>query len=401
MLKNIPIKQLRLGMFIQTLGGRWVDHPFWRSSFKLVKPEDMQALLQSGIPELVIDTDKGLDVEVAPEFVVQSIAPVPVVQEKMPPTVPQVSYEQEIENAKRIQGKAKQAVTDLFNQVRMGKAIELNAIEPLVEEINLSVERNSGALLSIVRLKTVDDYTYMHSVAVCALMVSLAKQLGLDEQATREAGMAGLMHDVGKALMPMDVLNKPGKLTDDEFRIIKSHPVEGHRLLSAGQSVSDIVLDVCLHHHEKIDGSGYPDKLAGDQISLYAKMGAVCDVYDAITSNRPYKKGWDPAESIQKMSQWSKGHFDENVFQAFVKSIGIYPAGSLVKLGSGRLAVVLEQSEKSLLAPRIKVFFSTKSQTYIVPEVLDLSHPSVTEKIVGREDAATWGIKNLDELWAS
>jgi HD-GYP domain-containing protein (c-di-GMP phosphodiesterase class II) len=241
----------------------------------------------------------------------------------------------------------------------------------------------------------------MHSVAVCALMVALARQLELNEQEVREAGMAGLMHDLGKAVMPMAVLNKPGKLTDDEFRVIKSHPVEGHRLLVEGKTASAIVLDVCLHHHEKIDGSGYPDRLTGDAISLFAKMGAVCDVYDAITSNRPYKAGWDPAESIRKMTEWSKGHFDENVFQAFIKSIGIYPVGSLVKLSSGRLAVVLEQAEKSLLAPRVKAFFSTKSQTYIVPELIELSRPGTLEKIVGREDAARWGIKNMDELWTS
>jgi hypothetical protein len=127
----------------------------------------------------------------------------------------------------------------------------------------------------------------------------------------------------------------------------------------------------------------------------------VCDVYDAITSNRPYKAGWDPAESIRKMTEWSKGHFDERVFQAFIKSIGIYPVGSLVMLRSGRLAVVVEQSEKSLLAPRVKVFFSTKSQTYIVPELIDLSHSGATEKIASREDAVKWGIKNLDELWVT
>lgn len=199
----------------------------------------------------------------------------------------------------------------------------------------------------------------------------------------------------------MEVLNKPGKLTDDEFRIIKSHAVAGHRLLVESKSASAVVLDVCLHHHEKVDGSGYPDQLVGNAISLFAKMGAVCDVYDAITSNRPYKAGWDPAESIRKMTEWSKDHFDERVFQAFIKSIGIYPIGSLVKLGSGRLAVVVEQSEKSLLAPRVKAFFSTKSQAYIVPELIDLSRPSATEKIVSREDVAKWGIKNLDELWAS
>ncbi len=403
MRKKINARDLQVGMHLHELCGSWMDHPFWRSKFTLTQPEEIRSILQSGITEVWIDVAKGLDVPEPPKAPEKSVDDVLMAAEiAQPNKAPKpVSMSDELTRAAMICVKAKQAVISMFQEVRMGKAISAEAAGELVDEISSSVLRNPGALISLARLKTADDYTYMHSVAVCALMVSLARQLRLDEHATREAGMAGLLHDLGKALMPMDVLNKPGKLTDDEFRVIKSHPVEGHRLLVEGQSVSDIVLDVCLHHHEKVDGSGYPDKLAGDQISLYAKMGAVCDVYDAITSNRPYKKGWDPAESIQKMSQWSKGHFDEHVFQAFVKSIGIYPVGSLVKLGSSRLAVVLEQSEKSLLAPRIKVFFSTKSQAYIVPEVLDLSHPSVSEKIVGREDAATWGIKNLDELWAS
>ena len=389
MLKNIPIKQLRLGMFIQTLGGRWVDHPFWRSSFKLVKPEDMQALLQSGIPELVIDTDKGLDVEAAPKFVVQSIVPVPVVQEKMPPTVPQVSYEQEIENAKRIQGKAKQAVTHLFNQVRMGKAIELNAIEPLVDEINVSIERNSGALLSIVRLKTVDDYTYMHSVAVCALMISLGRRLGLNGEELWQVGLGGLLHDVGKMGIPLDILNKPGKLTDPEFSTMKSHPVQGWEMLRSADISDPIPLDVCLHHHEKIDGSGYPGRQAGHEISLHARMCAVCDVYDAVTSDRVYKQGWSPGEAIKRMAAFRVGHFDETVFQMFVKTIGIYPTGSLVRLKSGRLAVITDQSAENLLTPTARVFFSTKSQSPIPIEEIDLSRS--LDGIEGLEDVAAWG----------
>jgi putative nucleotidyltransferase with HDIG domain len=255
-------------------------------------------------------------------------------------------------------------------------------------------------LISLARLKTADDYTYMHSVAVCAMMVALARQLGLDEEQTRLAGLAGLMHDLGKAAMPMDVLNKPGKLTDVEFSVIKTHPVEGYRLLKAGKDVDEVVLDVCLHHHEKTDGSGYPKGLKADEISLFAKMGAVCDVYDAITSNRPYKSGWDPAESLRKMAEWANGHFDGKVFQAFVKSLGIYPIGSLVKLSSGRLGVVVDQTSKSLTTPCVKVFFSTKSNMRIVPEVIDLSKQVGAEKIVGREDPAKWKFSDLNELWS-
>ncbi|MBT9538479.1 HD-GYP domain-containing protein [Thiobacillus sp.] len=404
MLKKIQSKDLQLGMHLHELCGSWMEHPFWRSKFTLTDAADIQSILGSGITEVWIDTTKGGDLpgetEAESAASVAEVLTAVAVEPRVEPPKP-ASMSDELKRAAMICNTAKKAVVSMFREVRMGNAINAEAAGELVEEISSSVLRNPNALISLARLKTADDYTYMHSVAVCALMVALARQLGLEEQEVREAGMAGLLHDLGKAMMPMDVLNKPGKLTDDEFRVIKGHPVEGHRLLVEGKTASAIVLDVCLHHHEKVDGSGYPDKLKGDAISLFAKMGAVCDVYDAITSNRPYKAGWDPAESIRKMTEWSNGHFDERVFQAFIKSIGIYPTGSLVKLSSGRLAVVLEQSEKSLLAPRVKVFFSTRSLSHIVPELIDLSHPGTLEKIVSREDAAKWGIKNLDALWVS
>jgi HD-GYP domain-containing protein (c-di-GMP phosphodiesterase class II) len=287
----------------------------------------------------------------------------------------------------------------MFQEARMGKAIDTKHALPIVEEISSSVMRNPGALIGLARLKNKDDYTYMQSVAVCALMVALARQLKLDDAQIREAGMAGLLHDIGKMMIPSAILNKPGKLTDSEFLSVKSHPEEGHKLLLEGSGVSEVALDVCLHHHEKMAGNGYPHRLKGEEISLFARMGAVCDVYDAITSDRPYKNGWDPSESIRKMAEWSGSHFDPAIFQAFVKSIGIYPVGTLVKLESGRLAVVIEQGDKSLLAPKVKVFFSTKSTSYIPPQILDLAGPGLQDKIVGREDAAKWGLKNVNAMW--
>ena len=181
---------------------------------------------------------------------------------------------------------------------------------------------------------------------------------------------------------------------------MRSHPEEGYKLLQDSHGIDDITFDVVLHHHEKTDGSGYPKGLKDQEISLYAKMGAICDVYDAITSNRPYKAGWDPAESLRKMAEWANGHFDPAVFQAFVKSLGIYPIGSLVRLSTGRLGLVIEQSAKSLLTPRIKVFFSTRSNTRIPPEVIDLSLPGCPEKITSREDPAKWNFPDLNELWS-
>jgi HD-GYP domain-containing protein (c-di-GMP phosphodiesterase class II) len=386
MLKKIRVEQLTLGMHLKEFCGSWMEHPFWRSGFVIEDLKDLQTILASSIQEVWIDSGKGqAELQLA-------------VSEKR--EVAPVSTSVELERAAKICLQSKQAVISMFQEARMGKAVDTGGAKRLVEEITDSVARNPGALISLARLKTADDYTYMHSVAVCAMMVALAKQLGLDAEQTRSAGLSGLMHDLGKAMMPMDILNKPGKLTDAEFSIIKTHPQEGHRLLLTGSELDPMVLDVCLHHHEKTDGSGYPKGLKGDEISLFSKMGAVCDVYDAITSNRPYKSGWDPAESLRKMAEWANGHFDGKVFQAFVKSLGIYPIGSLVRLTSGRLGVVVEQTGKSLTMPMVKVFFSTKSNMRIVPELVDLSHAGTTEKIVSREDPAKWRFSDLNELWS-
>lgn len=393
MLKKIPAQHVRLGMHLQAFCGAWLEHPFWRTQFVLTDPKDVALIHECAVLEVWIDLAKGLDIESSAGLEIITAEEVPpvvlVVQEK-------ASFNDEVRRAAKICAKGKEAVISMFQEARMGKAIEADAAMPLVEEISNSILRNPGALISLARLKTADDYTYMHSVAVCALMIALARQLGLSDDETRDAGMAGLLHDLGKALISMDILNKPGKLTDGEFAIVKTHPKKGHELLLTATGVSEITQDVCLHHHEKIDGSGYPQGQNSETMSLFAKMGAVCDVYDAITSNRPYKAGWDPAESIKRMAEW-KGHFDPNVFQAFVKSLGIYPTGSFVRLESGRLGVVIEQGEKSLLKPKVKVFFSSRAQAYIKPEVVDLSRSP--EKIAGREDPKKWGIKDVDRYW--
>lgn len=391
MLKKINVKDVKLGMYLQELCGSWMDHPFWKKSFELVDPKDLKTLQECGIMEVWIDTSKGLDVETSTggqdEKEARQNIENKLQQAAQAPNSP-VSMQEEIAQAKELHGRAEKAVTQMFQEARMGKAIQIDEVGPLVDDINQSITRNPEAFLSLSRLKTKDNYTYLHSVAVCALMIALGKQMGLDEALLKDLGMAGLLHDVGKMMIPDEVLNKPGRLTDEEFNVVRNHPQRGWEILKGSAGVCEMALDVCLHHHERVDGKGYPDRLNGETISLSAKMGAVCDVYDAITSARCYKPGWDPAEAIRKMAEWQEGHFDSKVFHAFVKTIGIYPSGTLVRLKSTRLAVVIEQSNSSLVTPIVKVFFSTKANAPVNPEIVDLS--KTIDSIVSAEDNTKW-----------
>ncbi|WP_298184819.1 HD-GYP domain-containing protein [uncultured Pseudomonas sp.] len=404
MLKRIAVADVRVGMYIHEFCGSWMDHPFWKSKFRLESEKDLQRVQASSVGELWIDVSKGLDVAQGTvsasteEVAAQTEADLLAVAHSQPEALTS-SMEEELQRAVKLCATAKAAVISMFGDARMGQALQFEQAGELVEEISESVLRHPNALISLARLKNANEYTYMHSVAVCALMIALARQLGLDDVQVREAGLAGLLHDIGKMAIPNDILNKPSKLTDNEFATMRDHPVAGSQMLLDSKQVGALVLDVCLHHHEKIDGTGYPHRLAGEQISLYARMGAVCDVYDAVTSNRPYKNGWDPGESIRKMAEW-KGHFDPLVFQAFVKAVGIYPVGSLVRLESGRIGVVMEQKTGSLLTPMVKVFFSAKSKMPIAREVIDLSQLAGRDKIVGRETAEKWGFRHVDELWS-
>ncbi len=394
MLKKVPVSQLSVGMYLHALEGNWLDHPFWRNGFLISDERTLRKVRESGVQHAFIDVVKGADAPPAPEPVrVSTPAPPPP-----PPRIERVSLAEEVEYATKLRARSAQAMKDLHHEARMGKAIDAGECSALVDDVAESIHRHPDAFRSLARLKTADEYTYMHSVAVCALMVCLGREIGLDEEECREAGLAGMLHDLGKALVPQEILNKPGKLTAEEFDIIKTHPRRGWELLVSAKNIQEGVLDVCLHHHEKIDGSGYPEKLPAERITRFARMGAICDVYDAVTSDRPYKAGWDPAQALQQMASW-QGHFDRDMFKSFIRCIGIYPTGSLVRMRSGKLAVVLEQNAAALTKPKVKLFFSTRSNEPIRREVLDLAADS-RDQIEAPEPPEKWKFPYLNELWS-
>ncbi|MFN3789634.1 HD-GYP domain-containing protein [Massilia sp.] len=400
MLKKVDASQLKVGMFIHDLDCGWMDHPFVRNRFVLTTEDEIFKIRNARIRGVVIDCSKGLDVDDAPtlaqaeaatEAEVTAIATKPLI-------VTRVSLGEELARAANIRKQAAGLVRTVMADARLGKAVELDKVGPVVESVTESILRNSGALLGLLRIKNKDDYTFLHSVSVCALLVAFCRSRKMDEDTIYQAGLGGLLHDTGKALVPDTILNKQGRLTDEEFDIIKRHPRDGYEILVKTPEIGAIPLDITLHHHERRDGSGYPDKQAEGGISELAQMAAIVDVYDAITSDRCYHKGMPAAEALRKIYEWSKFHFNPTLAQEFMRCVGIYPVGTLVLLESGRLGVVIEPHETSLLTPKVNVFFSTKSQGYIKPQTLDLSKPlgfGGGDKILRHESAEKWNVNPL------
>jgi HD-GYP domain-containing protein (c-di-GMP phosphodiesterase class II) len=397
MLKKVDSSQLRLGMFIHDLDCGWMEHPFVRNRFVLTREDEIHKIRSAGIRGVTIDCARGLDVDDAPtleESDAATEAALAAIAEK--PVAPmRTTVAEEFDRAAAIRRQAAGLVKSVMQDARLGKAVELDRVAPVVENITASILRNSGALLGLSVIKNKDDYTFLHSVSVCTLLVAFSRSRKLDAETIYQAGIGGLLHDTGKALIPDHILNKPGRLTDEEFDVVRRHPKDGYDMLVRSGGIGAIPLDITLHHHERRDGSGYPDGQGEQEIGELAQMAAIVDVYDAITADRCYHKGMPAAEALRKMYEWSKFHFNPALTQEFMRCVGIYPVGTLVLLESGRLAVVVEPHETSLLTPKVNVFYSTKSQAYIKPETVDLARGmgfGGADKIVRHESPANWQV---------
>lgn len=403
MLKKIDASQLQLGMYIHHLSCDWMTHPFVRNRFVISSDDEIAKIRDAGIHDVVIDSARGLDVQDAPtlaEAQVQTEAELVVIAAK-PVIVTRATLGEELKRAALIRHQAAELVRSVMQDARLGKAIELDQVSPMVQNITESILRNPGALMGLLRIKTADDYTFLHSVSVCTLLVAFCRSRNMDAETTYQAGLGGLLHDVGKALVPDKILNKPGPLTEEEFAVIRQHPRNGYEILVKTPEIGPIPLDIALHHHERRDGSGYPDKQGEGAISELAQMAAIVDVYDAITADRCYHKGMSAAEALRKIYEWSKFHFNPAYVQEFMRCVGIYPVGTMVMLESGRLGVVIEPHETNLLAPKVNVFFNSKTNVYIKPETVDLSRAlgfGGGDKIVRHESAAKWNVDPMKFL---
>lgn len=399
MLKKIDATQLRLGMAIHDLDCGWMEHPFVRSRFVISNDDEIEKIRIAGIRGVVIDCERGIDADDAPTVQAAALNMEHQVQQLVERTERSrplySSLEDERSRAVSIRRQAVQAVRTVMQDARLGKAVELGNVEPIVQNITDSVFRNQGALLGLLRIKSKDDYTFLHSVSVCTLLVAFCRSRGMADDVIVQAGIGGLLHDTGKALVPDSILNKQGRLNDEEFDVIRRHPRDGYDILHKSPDITETVLDITLHHHERFDGTGYPDKQASTQITELSQMAAIVDVYDAITSDRCYHKGMCAAEALRKIYEWSRFHFNPVLTQEFMRCVGIYPVGTLVLLESGRLGIVIEPHEKSLLTPKVKVFFNTRTKSYVPPVVIDLSRSfghGGADKIISYEKPEKWGI---------
>ncbi len=395
MIKKVKVEHLKPGLFIHDFNSGWLHHPFLRNKIKLETDEDIEKILSYQIREVYIDTDKGLDIDDAPTQQ-EVAAELQTELDKLPGPTKNEScrpLHEEITSARRLVADAKNTTRRLMDDVKLGKQLDVVQVEAVVDRLTESILNNKDALISLVRIKQKDEYTYMHSLAVSALCISFAQHLGLDAAKTKQIGIGGLLHDLGKVKIPPAILTKPGPLTEQEFEVMKTHVEQGECMLRQSTRIDESSIGVTADHHERLDGTGYPDGLRGDQISLFGQMAAIIDIYDALTAERCYKDSIPPTEALKKIFEWSDGYLNRGLVEQFIAHVGIYPIGTVVRLRSGRVGVVIEHGEKGLLYPVVRIVFDGRRGSFVTPFHVDLSKKAASgdpDEIVACESPARW-----------
>ncbi|MCK5506076.1 MAG: HD-GYP domain-containing protein [Thermodesulfovibrionia bacterium] len=399
MIKKIKVKDLRIGMFIHDINCKWLRHPFFGNSIKVTSEKIVEKIIKYGIEDVYIDTEIGIDDVDAPtrEEAEQAIyGKLHDAAKEKPVKKKLVSLDEEIITAKKIKKEAVQTVHKIKNDIKMGKQIEKSIVESLVDNILDSVFRNEDALIALGKLRKINEYVHSHSMSVCVLMSTFAKHLGFDGDLIREIGVGAMLHDVGTAKIAPEIINKTGALTESEFEMVKKHVDHGRYLLENTPGISEIALLLTYQHHERLDGSGYPIGLEGDDISQFGKAIAIVDVYDALTTKRCYK-GWiSPTEALKIIYEKKGVEFDRELVEKFIRCLGVYPVGSLVRLESGLLGFVVSHNEDSMLEPIVRIVYDTKKESIITfPYDVDLSKPmgkGGADRILGHESPEKFDI---------
>ncbi len=385
MIKKIRVEDLEVGMFVEDFNVPWMDHPFLSSKKRIRSAREIDLIREHGIHEVYINTRRGKDSSRAVAMHEADAEVRRQMQEELsagprgpePPTVSreQAAFEEEVERAREVYTEAKALVKDLLHDARLGRSIDGERAAQTVDKMVESIFRNPDAITSLSRLKSFDDYTFQHSVNVSVLALALGRHLGIVKDELRRLGIGAILHDVGKMRVPEEVLNKPGRLTDEEFEVMKAHTLHGAKILMDTQDVPDESAAVALNHHERFNGRGYPRGLQGMGIGKFGLIAAIVDVYDAVTSDRVYHKGMPSHQALQKIYEWAKTDFYPVYVQRFIQCVGIYPIGSVVRLDTGEVGIVCRQNHVELLRPWVRVVRGAGGEPLAHPLDVDLTEP--------------------------
>lgn len=377
---KVDVSQLKEGMYVSELDRPWTETSFLLQGVLIQNAEDISQF-QSACEFVYIDTEKSSESiqanlkSISSGAVLQQENTHSVAHESKAADLEQSNFQKELKIGRKIHKRARVFIDKALEDVRLGQSVNTEDAKELVTEIANSITRSPHAMVWLTNLKERDEYTSIHCMNVCIMAVSFGRSLGIEKSELEVLGLGGLLHDLGKILVPLEILNKPGKLTAEEFEVMKTHPVEGHRILKEQGDVPDVVLDIVMHHHERRNGKGYPSQLDGDQINNLTRIVAIVDVYDAVTSDRCYHDAITPYDALRNMYEWVNEDFDKEIIENFIQCLGIYPIGSVVELNLGHVGIVVSASEKSKLRPIVLLILNSKGESFPSPKLINLAHP--------------------------